>query len=379
MTAPSLPGSNAPEENAGKRFQDLFENAPVGLWEVDATGSVVAMNQRLLQWLGLERIEAVKQQRLEDLVSPESAATVHMIAERSRATEQVAGVTLRWQGPGASQDWYGDVVASAVYGPQGQWVGWRGAVMVVTQPAEAIEHLLQERTLEAVERLASGVAHKFNNLLQVIQGYAELGLITLDASHAVHGNLSRIKEAAQRAATLVQGLVAFSRRQVIRRRQIDLSRLLNQIGSRLQRIVPPGIDLRLAQPDEQMHVFADAASIEQLLMHLILNACEAMPQGGVVGVEARLTRDAVRGTVPGRSPGVSVRLSVTDSGGGIDQEIIGQIFEPFFTTKDTANGLGLAVVWGIVKQHGGHVEIDSQVGHGTTVRVYLPAEERATS
>jgi signal transduction histidine kinase len=302
-----------------------------------------------------------------------------MIAERSRATEQVAGVTLRWQGPGASQGWYGDVVASAVYGPQGQWVGWRGAVIVVTQPAEAIERLLQERTLEAIERLASGVAHKFNNLLQVIQGYAELGLITLDASHAVHGNLSRIKEAAQRAATLVQGLVAFSRRQVIRRRQIDLSLLLNQIGSRLQRIVPPGIDLRLAQPDEQMRVLADATSIEQLLMHLVLNACEAMPQGGVVGVEARLTRDAARGTGPGRPPGASVCLSVTDSGGGIDQEIVGQIFEPFFTTKDTANGLGLAVVWGIVKQHGGHVEIDSQVGHGTTVRVYLPADERATS
>jgi len=246
--------------------------------------------------------------------------------------------------------------------------------MVVTQPAEAIERLLQERTLEAIERLASGVAHKFNNLLQVIQGYAELGLITLDASHSVHGNLARIKEAAQRAATLVQGLVAFSRRQVIRRRQIDLNLFLSQTESRLQRIVPPGIELRLVLPDERLRVFADATSVEQLLMHLVLNACEAMPHGGLVVLEARLMRDAVEGITPGLLPGRSVCLSVSDSGGGIDPEIVEQIFEPFFTTKDTANGLGLAVVWGIVKQHGGHVEITSQGGHGTTVRVYLPSE-----
>jgi len=379
MTSPSLPGPHFPEEDAGQRLQDLFENAPVGLWEVDATGVVVAMNQRLLQWLGLERIQVLKRQQLEDLVSDESATTVQTIAERCHAAEQVAGVKLRWRGPKGSQDWLGYVTAAAVYSSQGQWAGWCGAVMVVTQPTEEIERLLQERTLEAIERLASGVAHKFNNLLQVIQGYAELGLITLDASHSVHGNLSRIKEAAQRAAALVQGLVAFSRRQAVRCRQIDLNLFLTQIESRLLRIVPADIELRLAPLADRMRVFADAASLEQVLIHLVLNACEAMPHGGVVALEARLLRDGVEGMAPGLTPGMYVCLSVSDSGDGIDPEIIGQIFEPFFTTKDTASGLGLAVVWGIVKQHGGRVDVTSQPGRGTTIRMYLPCESQTIS
>jgi signal transduction histidine kinase len=240
-----------------------------------------------------------------------------------------------------------------------------------------MERLLQERTLEAIERLASGVAHKFNNLLQVIQGYAELGLITLESSHSVHGNLARIKEAAQRAAALVQGLVAFSRRQAGRRRPIDLNLFLTQLGSRLQRIVPSGIELHVAPTTEPMRVLADTASLEQVLMHLVVNACEAMPQGGSVALEAHLMRETPPAIAPELAPGMYVHLSVSDTGVGIDPRVVGQIFEPFFTTKDTASGLGLAVVWGVVKQHGGWVDVRSQPGRGTTFHIYLPSEDHA--
>jgi two-component system, cell cycle sensor histidine kinase and response regulator CckA len=376
MTSPSLPGPNFPDEDAGRRIQNLFENAPVGLWEVDATGIIVAVNQTLLRWLGRERAEVVDRQRIESLVSPESTATVRTLTERCRRAGQVTGVTLRWRGLGGGQDWAGEVTATAVYDTQGQWIGWRGAIRATTQSAGAMDRLLQERTLEAIERLASGVAHKFNNLLQVIQGYAELGLITLESSHSVHGNLARIKEAAQRAAVLVQGLVAFSRRQAVRRRSVDLHLFLTQIGMRLQQIVPQGVELRVEPMTERVRVLADPASLEQVVMHLVANACEAMPHGGVVTLEIRLVRDAAGDIPPELSPGTYVCLSVSDTGVGIDPGVVGQIFEPFFTTRDTANGMGLAIVWGAVKQHGGWVDVSSQPGRGTTFHIYLPAEDR---
>jgi two-component system cell cycle sensor histidine kinase/response regulator CckA len=378
MTSPPLPGPNPDQEGAGQRSQDLFEHAPVGLWEVDATGTIVAINQTLLHSLGCARAEVVHRQAMEALVSPESAVTVQALAERCRRAEQVAGVTLMWRSADGHQYWPGEVTAAAVYDAQGQWIGWRGCVQVTPLVTGEMDRLLQERTLEAIERLASGVAHKFNNLLQVIQGYAELGLITLEPSHSVHGNLARIKEAAQRAAALVQGLVAFSRRQPVRRRPLNLNQFITEIESRLQRIVPAGVELRVILIDEGVWVRADTSSLEQTLMHLVINACEAMPHGGRLGIETRLVRGAAERVSTGLPPGTYACLSISDTGVGIESGVVGQVFEPFFTTKDTASGLGLAVVWGVVKQHGGRVEVTSQPGRGTTFRIYLPAEDRAT-
>jgi PAS domain S-box-containing protein len=378
MTSPPL-GPHPPEEGLGQRSLDLFDNAPVGLWEVDATGIIIAINRTLLDWLGSARAEVVYRQKMEALVSPESTATVQALAERCRRVGQATGVTLIWRGGDERQARPGEVTATAVYDAQGQWLGWRGCVQMAPRATGEMERLLQERTLEAVERLASGVAHKFNNLLQVIQGYAELGLITLESSHPVHSNLARIKEAAQRAAALVQGLVAFSRRQTLRRRPLELNAFATQVGSRLQRIVPAGIELRVTPSAQPIRVLADTSSLEQVLIHLVMNACEAMPHGGIVVLETHLVRDAMEGRATELPPGTHVCISVSDTGVGIEPEVVGQIFEPFFTTKDTANGLGLAVVWGVVKQHDGRVEVTSQPGHGTTFRIYLPAEDLATA
>jgi two-component system cell cycle sensor histidine kinase/response regulator CckA len=379
MTSPPLPGPNPPEEGLGHRSLDLFENAPVGLWEVDASGIIIAINHTLLDWLGCARTEVVDRQKVEALVSPESAAIVQALAERCRRAGQATGVMLIWRGVNGRQDRPGEVAATAVYSAQGQWLGWRGCVQVAPQTTGEMDRLLQERTLEAVERLASGVAHKFNNLLQVIQGYAELGLITLESSHPVHSNLARIKEAAQRAAALVQGLVAFSRRQTVRRRPLDLNAFTTQLGNRLQRIVPASVELRVTPSAHRIRVLADASSLEQVVIHLVMNACEAMPHGGIVALETRLVRDAMEERPAELPPGTYVCISVSDTGVGIEPGVVGQIFEPFFTTKDTANGLGLAVVWGVVKQHDGRVEVTSQPGTGTTFRIYLPAEDLATA
>ena len=378
MTSPPLPGPMPPEEGIGQRSLDLFDKAPVGLWEVDAAGIIIAINQTLLDWLTCARAEVVDRQKLEALVSPESAATVQALVERCRRAGQAAGVRLMWRGGDGRQYWPGEVAATAVYDAQGQWVGWRGCVQVAPQTMGEMDRLLQERTLEAIERLASGVAHKFNNLLQVIQGYAELGLITLESSHPVHSNLARIKEATQRAATLVQGLVAFSRRQTVRRRPLDMNAFIAQLGGRLQRVVPTGVELRVTPATQRIRVLADASSLEQVVIHLVMNASEAMPQGGIVTLETRLVRAGTEGAPAELLPGTYVCLSVSDTGVGIEPEVVGQIFEPFFTTKDTANGLGLAVVWGVVKQHDGRVEVTNQPGRGTTFRIYLPVEDLTT-
>jgi two-component system, cell cycle sensor histidine kinase and response regulator CckA len=379
MTSPPLPGSNYPEKGAGQRPLDLFENAPVGLWEVDATGLIIAINQTLLRWLGYTRAEVVDRQSVEALVRPESAASLQELTERCRRAGQVGGVRLMWRSADGHQDRTGEVTAAAVFDAQGRWNGWRGCVKVIAPTTEEMDRLLQERTLEAIERLASGVAHKFNNLLQVIQGYAELGLLTLESAHPVHGNLARIKEAAQRAAALVQGLVAFSRRQAVSRRPLDLNLFITQCGGRLQRLGPTGVELRVMPAGGPIRVLADASSLEQVIMHLVMNAYEAMPHGGVVTIETRLVRDATEGVPTDLPPGTYACISVSDTGAGVEPGMMGQIFEPFFTTKDTASGLGLAVVWGVVKQHDGRVEVTSQLGRGTTFRIYLPAEEPTTA
>jgi len=375
MTLPPLPGPDHPEEGLGQRSLVLFDNAPVGLWEVDGAGIVIAINHTLLSWLGCARADVVNRLKLEALILPESIATLQVLIERCRRAGQATGVTLTWRGGHARKPWLGEVTATAVYDEQRQWFGWRGSVQMSPQATGESDRLLQERTLEAVERLASGVAHKFNNLLQVIQGYAELGLITLESSHPVHSNLARIKEASQRAAMLVQGLVAFSRRQTMRRRPLVLHLFMTQVSERLQRIVPAGIELRLTPSDQPVRVIADGSSLEQVILHLVMNACEAMPDAGIVELETRLVRDATEEKPAELPMGTYVRISVSDSGMGIEPGIIEQIFEPFFTTKDTANGLGLSVVWGVVRQHDGRVEVTSQPGLGTTFHIYLPAEE----
>jgi PAS domain S-box-containing protein len=378
MTSSPLPGPNPPVEGIGQRSEDLFENAPVGLWEVGASGIIVAINQTLLGRLGLTRAEVVDRQKVDGLVSPESIATVQALSERCRQEGQATGVVLMWRGDDGHPYWPGEVTATAVSDIQGQWVGWRGCVRAVPQATSEMDRLLQERTLEAIERLASGVAHKFNNLLQVIQGYAELGLITLESSHPVHGNLGRIKEAAQRAAAIVQGLVTFSRRQTMRRRPLDLNMFITKLGGRLRRVIPAGVEFHVMPATQHIRVLADASSLEQVVIHLVMNACEAMPHGGAIVLETRLTQNATLGAPEGLATGTYVCLSVSDTGAGIDPGLVGQIFEPFFTTKDTASGLGLAVVWGVVKQHEGRVEVMNQPGRGTTFLVYLPAEELMT-
>lgn len=236
------------------------------------------------------------------------------------------------------------------------------------------EMFRQSQKMEAVGRLAAGVAHDFNNLLTIIDGNAEFLLDELSPGDPHHEEARQIEQASRRAGTLTRQLLAFSRQEVREPRVLDLKVLIRDLENMLPRLIGEDVELRVTLGHDLLTVFADPGQVEQVVMNLIVNARDAMPTGGQINIEARNTElDAEYTTKVGDlRPGPYVALTVADTGTGIDPEILDQIFEPFVTTKDHGTGLGLASVYGIVKQSGGHVEVSSDLGVGTTFTVYLP-------
>jgi CheY-like chemotaxis protein len=241
--------------------------------------------------------------------------------------------------------------------------------------------LRQAVKMEAVGRLAGGVAHDFNNILTAITGYSELALMNLDPLDPVRHDVKDILAAAERATSLTHQLLAFSRKQVLHPQRLDLNQVVANLDKMLRRIIGEDIDLVTILGPELGAVMADPGQIEQVIMNLVVNARDAMPQGGNLTIEtanADLDEAYARKRVQVQ-PGPYVMLAVSDTGVGLDRDSLDRIFEPFFTTKEAGKGtgLGLATVYGIVKQSGGYVGVYSEVGHGTTFKIYLPRLEEA--
>ena len=246
---------------------------------------------------------------------------------------------------------------------------------------ESEEMLAQSQKMEAIGRLAGGVAHDFNNLLTAIQGHAALLLEQTPSDTDIHADVKEIRDAALRATTLTRQLLAFSRRQVLQPRIIDINTVVADMDKMLRRVIGENISFDLALADDLGLVRADPAQLEQVILNLMVNSKDAMPRGGRITV-----RTANRAIEEGMSaaadlpPAEYVMLQLQDTGVGMDPEIVDHAFEPFFTTKEAGKGtgLGLATVYGIVKQSGGHVWLESTAGTGTTITIYLPrASEEA--
>ena len=240
--------------------------------------------------------------------------------------------------------------------------------------------LRQSQKMEAVGQLAAGIAHDFNNLLTVIQGHASLHGNAAGTSPEVAASLVQISAAAERAADLTRKLLTFSQRNMVRPRVFNLNDAIRNLGAMLHPLLGEKVELRSALADDLCAVFADIAGVEQVLMNLTLNSRDAMPEGGVISVATSnftLGGDAAS-RHPDARPGDYVCLCVSDTGVGMDAATRSRIFEPFFTTRDMnkATGMGLATVYGIVKKHEGWVEVDSEVGKGSTFRVYIPSTDR---
>ena len=355
-----------------QRYRLLFEQNPQPMWVFDLeTLSFLEVNEAAIYHYGYAREEFLKM-TIKDIRPPEDVP--NLLDNVSRITPQYeeAGTWRHRKKDGTIIDV--EITAHEVtfYRRPAQMV----LAYDVTERGLLEEQLRQSQKMEAVGQLAGGVAHDFNNLLTVITGYSDLMLRRLDNKSPIRSSLEEIKKAGERAASLTRQLLAFSRKQVLQPKMLQLNAIVADVDKMLRRLIGEDIDLLTLLEPSLGQIKADPGQIEQVILNLAVNARDAMPQGGKLTIEtANVYLDnqyARRHTAI--QPGHYVMLAMSDTGCGIDAETQVRMFEPFFTTKEQGKGtgLGLSTVYGIVRQSGGHLWVYSEVGKGTTFKIYLP-------
>jgi two-component system cell cycle sensor histidine kinase/response regulator CckA len=360
-------------------YRAMFEvNTAIKLLIDPASGAIVHANQAACAFYGWS-IDEMRQKRISEinLASPEE---VHAEMERARSGGRLY---FRFQHRLASGDVRHVEVNS---GP----LVWHGQTLLfsiihdITDRERLEEQLRQSQKMEAVGRLAGGIAHDFNNLLTVMLGSADLLVDAIPASDPMHAHAEQVFDAASRAKELTRQLLAFSRRQVLQPRPVDLNLVVTGMRSLLARLLGAQVSLVDDLDPAIGPVLADPGQLEQVILNLVVNARDALPKGGRITLrtcEVTLEHHELQGLPAGRY----VQLSVADDGVGMDDVTRGRIFEPFFTTKDrpagegAGTGLGLATVYGVVRQSGGAIQVDSAPGRGSTFTIHLPRAEKAST
>ena len=388
--APSAWAGSGNATQSEARYRGLLEASPDAMVVVNGAGEIVLLNLQTERQFGYKRDELVGQpvtniipegfaERLiaDDLRSAAEALAqeigtgIELSARRKDGTEFPVEIMLS-----PSEDADGIVVIAAIRD------------ISVRKAAEG--QLLQAQKLESIGRLAGGIAHDFNNMLFVIHGYAELLADDLAATNGSQldpasalVSVTAIREAAERAATLTSHLLAFAHRQVISPDVLDLDGAIHGLETMMRRLIGETTCLVVRPYSEPCHIRADAGQLDQILVNLVLNARDAMPDGGTVTIETRsvLIDEPYAITHVDVNPGPYVLLEVTDTGVGMDRATQDRIFEPFFTTKEPGKGtgLGLATTYGIVHQAGGHIWVYSEPGIGSSFKLYFPKVDAAPS
>ena len=353
-------------------LNSLIENSPLGI-VVHGADNRVQMCNRAFERLFRYRQEEIAGAKLDDLINTKEApAEPAEISHRLLVGEVVHVTTKRRRKDGTVVD----VELHGVPLMVGTQRRAFGLYQDITERKALEEQLRQSQKMQAVGRLAGGVAHDFNNLLMVIQGHTELLRHTIGSGGPHYRHIEQIQKAAERAASLTQQLLAYSRRQLIAPTILDLNFVVAEMGKMLPSLVGEDVELVTLTKAARGQVKADRSQLEQVVLNLAINARDAMPNGGKLTIETSnvVLDEAYAARYTGVQPGPYVMLAVSDTGCGMDAETQSHIFEPFFTTKETGKGtgLGLATVFGVVKQSGGHIWVYSEPGQGTTFKVYLP-------
>jgi two-component system, cell cycle sensor histidine kinase and response regulator CckA len=354
-------------------YRDLVENALDIIYTHDLQGNYISVNKAAERIAGYTEEEALGM-NLADVVAPEYLETARQMIGAKLAGNDITAYELEIIAKDGRR--VAVEVNTRIIYSNGVPVRVQGIARDVTERKQLEAQLRHSQKLEAVGMLAGGVAHDFNNLLTAIGGYSELALKRLQAGDPLRQNIEEIKKAADRATALTRQLLAFSRKQVLQPKVLDLNEVVLELEKMLQRLIGGDVELRTVLDQDLGSIKADPGQIEQIIVNLVINSRDAMPRGGRLTIETRnvyLDEDYAASHVSVK-PGRFVMIAVSDTGFGMDAQTQARIFEPFFTTKETGRGtgLGLSMVYGIVKQSGGNIWVYSESGQGTTFKVYLP-------
>ncbi|MBN1517411.1 PAS domain S-box protein, partial [Candidatus Sumerlaeota bacterium] len=363
------------------RYRALVEDTPVLICRFRPNGEIIYANDAYCRQVG-ETIQGANSGAFLEQVHEEDREKARKALATLSAETPIHSLEFRMIGKEGEPRWH-RWIHHALFNAQGEMLACQsiGEDIEERKQAEAERaqleaQLIQSHKLQAVGQLAGGIAHDFNNMLHVILGHSSLALDKLEAGGEIQLELNAITKAAQSAASLVTQLLAFSRRQVLTLTDLNLNDVIINTLKMIQRVIGENIVLDVIPGHHLGAIYADKVQIEQILMNLCVNARDAMPGGGTITLKTEnvLLNDEFCKVHNMDAPGSYVQLSVTDTGCGMDVETLSHIFEPFFTTKEigAGTGFGLATVYGIIKQHQGIILAESEMGEGTTFRIYLP-------
>jgi two-component system, cell cycle sensor histidine kinase and response regulator CckA len=361
---------------AEEKYRSIFENAVEGIFQSSCDGRFIAVNPAMARILGYASPEELIARRTDIEVPYYVDANCRSELEQTLAEQGlVVGFECEIYRKDLSRVWTVKNIR-AIRDEQGAVLYYEGSIEDITERKTLEEQLRQAQKMEAIGQLAGGIAHDFNNLLTAIGGYSEISMTLLQAEDPLRHNLEEIKKAGDRAAALTHQLLAFSRKQVLQPKVLDLNSIVSELEKMLRRLIGEDIELCTALNPELGSIKADPGQIEQVIMNLSVNARDAMPQGGklTIATENVFFTEEFVGQHGALLPGAYVMLAVSDTGTGIDEKTKMHLFEPFFTTKEVGRGtgLGLSTVYGIVRQSGGNIWIHSEIDQGTTFKIYLP-------
>jgi PAS domain S-box-containing protein len=368
---------------AEEKYRHIFENAVIGIFQTTPDGRYLSLNPKLAHMYGNsspeERMAEVTDIGRQAYVNP---SVREEFKRRVEEQGEVSGFEYQVYRKDGSKMWLLEN-ARAVRDSNGKTLYYEGTVEDISEHKQLEDQFRQAQKMEAVGRLAGGVAHDMNNMLGVIIGYSELLRERFDPADPLARQLGEVKKAADRAASLTRQLLAFSRKQVLEPRILDLNGVVENLSKMLRRLIGEDVELVIKPHATPVLVKVDPGQMEQVLMNLAINARDAMPRGGKLVIETtpvHLDETYARQHVP-VEPGSYVLLSVSDSGCGMNAKVLPHVFEPFFTTKEVGKGtgLGLSTVYGIVKQSGGYIWVYSEPDQGTTFKIYLPQASTTAS